>query len=389
MHIKSIIIDDIGGIRHLSLKFVPGMNVLCGPNGIGKTTILECVAHSFTSSQSQILKRNAQATEGAVSISVDVDGAETNHRFSLSEFSPVKNSSVSGLSQISNKLLSLKVTRSLNYMQIDAIRTDLERPIHVMYEEAKSGINTYEFKNWFVNRHMWSKHGDSLTKEQFSNYQLAVRSFGILDSDYKFSRILADSNEIMLNSPRGEIFYEYLSSGFKSTLSVVFGIIKEIEFRFKNPHVKAEDFDGVILIDELELHLHPDWQARIPNVLKSIFPKCQFIATTHSPHIIQAADTNEIIALEGSDGHTVQRQVPSAEFGFKGWTIEEVLTDVMGMSDTRTEQFDESMKEFNAAIDSSNLEKAEQAFAKLDAMIHPTNQLRKLLRLQMASIRLD
>ncbi|ESZ53014.1 recombinase RecF [Mesorhizobium sp. L2C054A000] len=389
MHIKSIVIEDIGGIRHLSINFSPGMNVLCGPNGIGKTTILECVAHSFTTTQSQILKRNAQASEGSVSIRLDIDETETNHKFTLNEFSPVKNSSVTGLHNFANKLLSLKVTRSLNYMQIDAIRTDLERPVHIMYEEAKNGINTYEFKNWFVNRHMWSKHENSLTEQQMSNYHLAVKSFSILDKDYQFSRILADSNEIMLNSPRGEIFYEYLSSGFKSTLSVIFGIIKEIEFRFKDPHVKAEDFDGVILIDELELHLHPDWQARIPNVLRSLFPKCQFIATTHSPHIIQAADPNEIIALEGSDGHTVQRQLPNAEFGFKGWTIEEVLSDVMGMSDTRTKQFDENLAEFNAAIDGTDAERAEQAFSKLNKMIHPANQLRKLLRLQLASIRID
>ncbi|TPL58824.1 recombinase RecF [Mesorhizobium sp. B2-4-2] len=389
MRVKSIKIKDVGGIRDLSLSFSPGMNILCGPNGVGKTTVLESVAHSF-SFQSQILKRNALSSEGSVEIVADIDSAEVPHVITVRDFSPMQTSPVLGLHQNANKLFSLKAERSFSYYALNAIQADVEKNPNTIFEEARNGISTFDFKQWFVNRHMWAAHSNSLSNQQMSNYMLAVNCFKILDRAYEFHRVAADTNDIMINSPRGEIYFEYLSSGFKSTLSIVFGIIKEIEFRFKKPHIVANEFDGVVLIDELELHLHPDWQAKLPGILTSIFPKCQFIATTHSPHIIQAANPKEVIALgSDDDGRTVRRQIPDAEFGFRGWTIEEVLTDVMGMSDTRTEQFEESIKAFNGAVDEGDVGGAETAFERLDKMLHPGNELRKLLRLQMASIRLD
>ncbi|MEK5761019.1 AAA family ATPase, partial [Acinetobacter variabilis] len=68
------------------------------------------------------------------------------------------------------------------------------------------------------------------------------------------------------------MFYEYLSSGFKSIISILFGIIKDIELRFKEPYCNAKDFDGIILIDEVELHLHPEWQEKASSILKKVFP---------------------------------------------------------------------------------------------------------------------
>src|SRR5690606_28696358 len=120
---------------------------------------------------------------------------------------------------------------------------------------------------------------------------------------------------------------------FKSTISIVFGIIKEIEMRFKAPYMIAQDFDGIILIDEIELHLHPEWQGRICSVLKEVFPKAQFFISTHSPHVVQTALKDEVIALERRNNEVVRRKLPTSEYGYQGWTIEEILEDVMGMTD--------------------------------------------------------
>lgn len=57
------------------------------------------------------------------------------------------------------------------------------------------------------------------------------------------------------------------------------------------------DFDGIIMIDEIDIHLHPQWQAKIVNVLKETFPNAQIIATTHSPSVLQTAKAEEIIPL--------------------------------------------------------------------------------------------
>ena len=70
----------------------------------------------------------------------------------------------------------------------------------------------------------------------------------------------------MLQTPSGQIYFEYLSSGFKSLIILFLGIIMEIEFRFGDQDIKVEDFDGIIIIDEIDVHLHPTWQTQIINI---------------------------------------------------------------------------------------------------------------------------
>ena len=74
-----------------------------------------------------------------------------------------------------------------------------------------------------------------------------------------------------------------LSDGYKSCIFILLGIIKEIEYRF--PDINAIDFNGLIMIDEIDVHLHPQWQAKLVSVLKETFPNAQIIATTHSPSV--------------------------------------------------------------------------------------------------------
>jgi predicted ATP-binding protein involved in virulence len=387
MKIKSISINGIGGIRDLIVDFDDNMNFICGPNGIGKTTILECVAHSFSAHRTNILKRNVMTEEGSFQAVVEIDGSNQNSNVLIQDFDPEKQSNINGLHQHSKKLLSLKVTRTFQYQQLAAVNKDTDKGDHEIYQEAKSGININEVKNWFVNRYLYSVHEGALTGQQLHNFELAKRCCSLLNSDFSFSRVMASSNEIMVNTPSGEIYYEYLSSGFKSCLSILFGIIKDIEFRFRNPGINADDFDGIVLVDELELHLHPEWQSKIAKILTKVFPHVQFITATHSPHIIQSANPNEIIALGNDNGNVYRREIDSGDFAFQGWTIEEVLTDVMGMSDTRTEIYHEKLAKFEKAIETDDYSLAKETFDQLDVLLHPDNPLRKLLRLEMASVK--
>jgi len=215
---------------------------------------------------------------------------------------------------------------------------------------------------------------------------LAKYCFSLLNPDFSFSKVAASTNEIMVKTPNGDIYYEYLSSGFKSCLSVLLGIIKEIEHRFMDPGIVANQFDGIILVDELEIHLHPEWQVKIYNVITKVFPLAQIIVSTHSPHIIQNANPNEIIALEFKDRHVSRRELLDSKYGFKGWSIEEVLTDVMGMKDTRTPIFNELIHDFNLAIDREDATSASKYYEELEQLLHPDNHLKKLLRFQLGAI---
>ncbi|RDV15844.1 recombinase RecF [Pontibacter diazotrophicus] len=388
MKIQQIQIVGVGGIQNLDLNFHNQMNIICGPNGIGKTTALESIAHLFSYGETSILKRNVKAENSLIKIYIQNDtGSLQNHSASFSAFTPEKRTTIQGLHQFSNKLISLKTTRLFGYQPLQSITKDSKKEQSQLFNDAKSGISFTDVKNWFVNRYLYSAHPGALTTEQMNNFVFAKTCFSFLNKDFAFSRVDASSNEIMVNTPSGEIYYEYLSSGFKSILSILFGIIKEIEYRFTEPKLQAKDFNGIILIDELELHLHPEWQGKIISILKKAFPLAQFITTTHSPHVIQAADPNEIIALGFKDNHVIQRELPQTEYGFKGWTVEEVLSDVMGMGNTRTEEFNNLIVRFENSIDSNDYLNARLSFDELNLMLHPHNHLRKLLSFQLAGIK--
>ena len=386
MKIRDLNINGIGGISSISINFDQQMNIICGPNGIGKTTILECIAHLFAQSRTNVLKKNVNFQTGTINASLIESDQVLNKRLTIDHFIPTEGSFIDGLTRLSKKLITIKVNRNFSYQQIDAIARDTVYETHHLSEQVKFGADSQAVKNWFIHRHLYSGHENSLNLEQIYNYNLAKRSFSVLNDQFNFSRVKGDTNDIMLQTPNGEIYYEYLSSGFKSSISIIIGIIKEIEFRFKEPSINADSFNGVILIDELELHLHPEWQAKIVDALLNIFPHAQFIVSTHSPHILQNAQANQIIALDQNEELIVQRDLSEFIFGFQGWTVEEILTDVMGMSDTRTDLYKQTLIEFNNAIENENTALATQHFHKLDQLLHPTNHLRKLLKLELASI---
>ncbi len=389
MKMRSIEINGIGGIESINIDFNENMNFICGPNGIGKTTLLECVAHSFSASKTNILKRNVSVSSGSFKSIIEIDGSDTESNITIADFAPNKPSSINGLHQHSSKLLSLKVTRTFQYQPLNAVSKDVDKDVNTSYQEAMSGVNVNEVKNWFVNRYLYSAHKEALNEQQMNNFELAKQSFSLLNDSFVFSKVLASSNEIMIQTPNGEIYYEYLSSGFKSCLSIIFGIIKDIELRFKDPSINADEFDGVILIDELELHLHPEWQSKIAKILVQVFPHAQFITATHSPHILQSADPDEIIALASNNGLVFRRDLDGRKYGYQGWTIEEILVDVMGMSDTRTKEYHQELQKFEDAIEHDDYFSAKASFTELDSLLHPNNHLRKLLKLELAWVKSD
>jgi len=93
-----------------------------------------------------------------------------------------------------------------------------------------------------------------------------------------------------------------LSDGYRSivhlTADIAYRAIK------LNPHLGERvvlDTEGIVMIDEIDMHLHPKWQRHIVEDLKKTFPKIQFIVTTHSPFIVQSLKADEVISLDGEE----------------------------------------------------------------------------------------
>ncbi len=155
-----------------------------------------------------------------------------------------------------------------------------------------------------------------------------------------------------------------LSDGYRSMVSLV----SDIAYRAikLNPHLGIEvvrETAGIVLIDELDIHLHPTWQQRIVANLKSAFPKIQFIVTTHSPFIVQSLKSHEIINLDGklTDQHPDSMSI-------------EQNAIFMGVESKNSILFNEKEK---AAFDYLNILKEgvvnESDIEKLDKLIETTS----------------
>lgn len=114
-----------------------------------------------------------------------------------------------------------------------------------------------------------------------------------------------EKNEADDTSVYEPVTFEKLASGIRSIIAMVGDIYlrlsekldvqKQQEIKEQNrDFIKAHDLNGIVIIDELDLHLHPDWQYKLPGLLSKVFPKIQFIASTHSPIPLLGAPTESI-----------------------------------------------------------------------------------------------
>lgn len=387
MKVKKLKISGIGGISELELNFSNNFNVICGANGIGKSTILDVIADSFGDS-SCILKRNALYKEGLYEITfIDSHNNMIHNANKIETFTPENKYISKRVYDDSLKYINFGLNRNIQYNALNAIPRDEQRNNGNCTSQSNRGVCIDGLKGWFVNRDAYIDKTKGLTAEQKHNYYIAQKTFGLLDSNVQFDYVDPGTLDIMLETKDGIIYFEYLSAGYKTCVYIVLGIIREIEYRFKNPSITASDFDGVITIDEIDLHLHPVWQAKLINALKQLFPKAQFIVSTHSPSILQSLEANEIIALDQDEnGKTYCKDLNLGEYGLQGWSLEEILKDVMGMPTTTSELYQKTIDDFDKAMEEENISEIKRNYQLLDKMLHPTSTLRTLLQIQMAGL---
>ena len=121
--------------------------------------------------------------------------------------------------------------------------------------------------------------------------------------------------------------------------------------------------------------------------VKKIFPKCQFIVTTHSPSILQSVEKNEIIPLYSNEEHeTCVKELRLGDYGLQGWSLEEILKDVMDMPSTTSVLYKETIRAFDKAMDDEDVPEIKRNYEILNKMLHPNSTLRKLLQIQMAGL---
>lgn len=103
-----------------------------------------------------------------------------------------------------------------------------------------------------------------------------------------------------------ETVFRHLSDGFKNTLIWVSDLLSRLQANQPNTS-KLSDLEGIVLVDEIDLHLHPQWQGSLVKKLRTAFPKIQFIFTAHSPAMLQGAGDDAVffrVYREGEAGET-------------------------------------------------------------------------------------
>jgi hypothetical protein len=156
------------------------------------------------------------------------------------------------------------------------------------------------------------------------------------------------------------ILVRQLSDGERGTLALVLDLTRRLAQANPGLADPAAEAEGIVLIDEIDLHLHPKWQRQIVHNLCSAFPRCQFIATTHSPQVIGEVEHDRIQII--ADGQVYS---PTHSYGVDS---SRVLEEVMG-SDPRTTAVGDLLARISRAI-------AQQQFPQArDLLVQAVEQL--------------
>jgi predicted ATP-binding protein involved in virulence len=120
-----------------------------------------------------------------------------------------------------------------------------------------------------------------------------------------------------------------MSDGVRNTLAIV----ADIAHRCCRLNPQFEDSarlrtSGVVLIDEIDLHLHPGWQQQIIGILKSVFPLVQFVLTTHSPQVLSTVSNDSIRVIRVERGIA---SITTPKFQTRGVESAAVLAEIMGI----------------------------------------------------------
>jgi hypothetical protein len=166
--------------------------------------------------------------------------------------------------------------------------------------------------DWLVEQHLYQ-----LERRQGADLLLDVMmtllSHGLLPGGFEVRRV--DSDGLWVRNQHSEFPLREMSDGYRAVTALVVDIVRQMVAAYPDLTLTERDgiptlpYPGVILIDEVDAHLHVSWQQKIGTWLKIHFPEIQFIVTTHSPYICQSADPGGLILLPSPGEHRPPRIV--------------------------------------------------------------------------------
>ena len=363
MKIVSLEFTNFKGIKNLRLDLEGKSVVFFGVNGVGKSSILRGINLLYSNIINKVVKnRFKQRINIELSdISVDAQSCSVSAELKFSDGFTVQYHRImdkknkkrvhfgSALDSIGkyfeqnysekNKNIPIFVNYGVNRLVLDIplrIRTK-----HIFDREAafeKAIENRIDFRTFFE----WFRHQEDFENQQkvrerknYEDIQLKAVRTAITNMFDGFSdlRIERSPLSMKINKRRTTLSIEQLSDGEKCTLALIGDLARRLSLA--NPSGKNPLLgEGVVLIDEIELHMHPAWQREILSKLKKIFPNIQFIITTHSP---------QVLGESGEDFTTFSLYITDRELKFTktgpltGWNSNYILEEQMGTASLNRE----------------------------------------------------
>ncbi len=419
MKINQISISNFKLFVKDEFKFHPSFNLVVGVNGSGKTSLLRAVAVALGGWAHAYIK---DAKNHRFIADGEIREIQKNKRFDKSKtvqieaqgqaaivdrFGWKKNGYAIWTRDRKEEAVETFTSGRINYgngnfyqLNFDNLGSDIlnyiekgknfELPIIAFYEcdrlwlpkgeikaEESAVLKYSRFDPYLDCFHTGADHkslGQWLLKHELASLQQKIDTPILLSIKSAAKAALEGCSDLRFDFDEGRVIvefsdghaiqFEHLSDGQRIMLGLFCDIARRAALL--NPHLGGDasaKTAGVVLIDELDLHLHPKWQRRIIQQLRQTFPKIQFICTTHSPQLIGQVKADEIIILGLPSSHPVQ------SFGMdSNW----VLRHIMGSED-RDPEIAAKLDAVFMDIDAARFEEAQQAVDALRSELgeHP------------------
>jgi energy-coupling factor transporter ATP-binding protein EcfA2 len=383
MKIRRVGLRGIGPFKEQIFDFVGGTDdsladvvLLTGPNGSGKTSLL-CALAAVLGLTGDLDGR--WGPDGAVTLEVEISGVsefvhcQRDYPFSsaLLDFVPERPvHSYSGnffwfSAEAEKYFCSPRGTEDIppyarlvfayNAFRLLA-RTESSFSLRDSTQDPLAGAGEFSnpieagaFDQWIVATQtklaLASQEGDSLAVDRYALSISTVEKTisDVIGKEFKL-QVNREPLEVvgMIDGVRTPL--QFLPDGLRSLLAWIGDILRRLDRIQKPTKVDGRTLPMIILLDEIEVHLHPTWQRAVLPVAQRLFPHAQIIVSTHSPFVVQSADDAVVIRL-GPGGELLETQGPQI-----GRNYRVVLEEILGYSGTYDTKTDKELHDFELLV---------------------------------------
>jgi predicted ATPase len=349
MRVRSLTLENYRGFEKLELNLDRDVTVLVGVNGAGKTSVLEAVAMvisriaAFLTDGPEPTVVDLHHTPGMAALSLTYRGSgfgnDSTQRLEFGvdaatnafvrPHSPTSNSPVEPRQELSLFFATDRGSRTGSWRDSPAENWLGKNDVHLAAVGALNASADFrKFSAWFYEQENVENERFRRASISFDRLLKSVRfavASMLRDGSYGELLFRREIDSLVLAKEDGEVRLDRLSHGERSLLAIAGDVARRLAIA--NPASENPlNEPALLMIDEIDLHLHPAWQREVIPRLRETFPNCQLIVTTHSPQVIASVHRDSVVVLDGFSAHGVYEET-------YGHDTNDLLREVFGLSD--------------------------------------------------------